>query len=303
MAEGRAHHRGAETCPGRLPKSSRSHPQGPHQSRRRRRPPRGRARGGPLERPRNRDHGDWSSNVAISWPSRRYAPRDIADQLAEGLADVPASPAPRSRARASSTSASTPPPRARSRETSSRPARHYGHGDSRGRARHQPRVRVGEPDRPAAHRAHPLGGARRLDGRGAAAAGATSRPSTTSTTPAARWTSSRLGARRGQGRADPRGRLPGRLHRRPRGAGARARSGAARAPDDEALHTARESRTAAARRRSGLARRFNVASTCGSPRPTLHEPRRRRAGRRAPARTGPRLRRGRCRLGAHDRLR
>ena len=43
-----------------------------------------------LERPRNRDHGDWSSNVAMRIAKRLGAnPRDIATELATGLAAVP----------------------------------------------------------------------------------------------------------------------------------------------------------------------------------------------------------------------
>lgn len=43
-----------------------------------------------LERPRNRDHGDWSSNVAMRIAKRLGAnPREIATELATGLAAVP----------------------------------------------------------------------------------------------------------------------------------------------------------------------------------------------------------------------
>ena len=43
-----------------------------------------------LERPRNRDHGDWSSNVAMRIAKRLGAnPRELATDLAAGLAAVP----------------------------------------------------------------------------------------------------------------------------------------------------------------------------------------------------------------------
>lgn len=43
-----------------------------------------------LERPRNRDHGDWASNVAMRIAKRIGAnPREIAAELADGLAGVP----------------------------------------------------------------------------------------------------------------------------------------------------------------------------------------------------------------------
>ncbi|WP_255513556.1 arginine--tRNA ligase [Homoserinibacter sp. GY 40078] len=43
-----------------------------------------------LERPRNRDHGDWASNAALKLGKRLgVAPRELADELAAALAEVP----------------------------------------------------------------------------------------------------------------------------------------------------------------------------------------------------------------------
>ncbi len=43
----------------------------------------------PLERPRNRDHGDWASNLAMRLAKRLGTnPRDLAQQIADGLAGI-----------------------------------------------------------------------------------------------------------------------------------------------------------------------------------------------------------------------
>ncbi|MCC2029252.1 arginine--tRNA ligase [Microbacterium tenebrionis] len=43
----------------------------------------------PLERPRNRDHGDWASNLAMRLAKRMGTnPRDLAQQIADGLAGI-----------------------------------------------------------------------------------------------------------------------------------------------------------------------------------------------------------------------
>ncbi len=222
-----------------------------------------------------------------------------------------ASRASRSRGPASSTSGWMPPPPGRSRRRSSTRAPRSGTSDSLARQRsHQPRVRLGEPHRAAAHRPHPLGGARRLDRPRASRRGRRrSRTSTTSTTRAARWTLRIVGARRGQGGADPRGRLCRQLHRRSRRPGARARAQPARARrhggaaccDRDRLRPAarRDPRLARAVQRA-LRRLVQRAASAGHGR---RRPLRRRQRRRAAARAGPRLRRGRRGLGAHDRLR
>ena len=44
----------------------------------------------PLERPKNREHGDWSSNAALKLARRMDAnPRELAAEIAEGLREVP----------------------------------------------------------------------------------------------------------------------------------------------------------------------------------------------------------------------
>jgi arginyl-tRNA synthetase len=44
----------------------------------------------PLERPRSRDHGDWASNIAMRLAKPLgVAPREIAEEIATGLAEVP----------------------------------------------------------------------------------------------------------------------------------------------------------------------------------------------------------------------
>ena len=42
-----------------------------------------------FERPRNRDHGDWASNIAMRL-AKQFAtnPRELAQQIADGLAQV-----------------------------------------------------------------------------------------------------------------------------------------------------------------------------------------------------------------------
>ena len=43
----------------------------------------------PLERPRNRDHGDWASNAALKLAKRfGMPPRDLAAAIAERLREV-----------------------------------------------------------------------------------------------------------------------------------------------------------------------------------------------------------------------
>src|SRR5690625_2525782 len=42
-----------------------------------------------LERPRNRDHGDWATSVAMKLAGRlRVNPRELAQQIADALADA-----------------------------------------------------------------------------------------------------------------------------------------------------------------------------------------------------------------------
>ena len=119
-------------------------------------------------------------------------PRELAAALADELgadardqvggdrrAGLPQHPARRGRRRA-----------ARPRR-SSRPAPAYGRSDTLAGPEDQPGVRLGEPDRPGAHRRRPLGGRRRRAAPAAARRRRRGRPpSTTSTTPAPRSTGS-----------------------------------------------------------------------------------------------------------------
>src|SRR5690606_16234571 len=42
-----------------------------------------------LDRPRNRDHGDWATNIAMRFAKRLGTnPRELAQQIADGLAAV-----------------------------------------------------------------------------------------------------------------------------------------------------------------------------------------------------------------------
>ena len=181
---------------------------------------------------------------------------------------------------------------------------------ARRRRSHQPRVRVGEPHGAAAHRPHAMGGARRLDRprapRGRCRGGERVLHQRRRH-PDGQLRPVRAGGR--QGRAHPRGRLSRKLHRRPRGPGARARAEAPRARRGRrAARRHRDRLRAPARRDPRLARPLQRALRRLDER-TPHagegrrRPVRRRHRRRAPPRAGPRLRRGRRRVGAHDRLR
>ena len=84
-----------------------------------------------VERPRNPDHGDYATNVAL-----QLAKKVGANPVSWPAGSLPrwprptASPPPTSPAPASSTCASTPPPRASSSTTSSPPATDYGNSDA-----------------------------------------------------------------------------------------------------------------------------------------------------------------------------
>ena len=118
-----------------------------------------------VEPPRDPAHGDMATNAAmvLARPAR-MAPRDIAEALAGVLVARRASSRPRSRGRASSTCGSSPArwfgvvPAVLAAGDRLRPL------DARGGAQGQRRVRLGQPDRADARRAHARRGVRRRAG-------------------------------------------------------------------------------------------------------------------------------------------
>jgi arginyl-tRNA synthetase len=72
-------------------------------------------RDGDVERPRQKEHGDYATNVALQLAKKAgMNPREVAELVAARLGEPTASPRSTSPARASSTSPSRPAPRARS---------------------------------------------------------------------------------------------------------------------------------------------------------------------------------------------
>ena len=193
-----------------------------------------------MERPRNREHGDWATNVALQLAKAAgRPPREVADALAARLRRRRrASRASTSPARASSTSPSTPPRPASWPARSSRPGAAYGRGDAEAGHRINLEFVSANPTGPI----H-LGGTRWAAVGDALARILAGRRAPRSTreyyfndhgAQIDRFARSLLAAR--QGRAGPRGRLRRRLHRRHRRRGSLARR--ARTildlPDDEA---------------------------------------------------------------------
>ena len=169
----------------------------------------------------NREHGDYATNVAL--PRRRRP----ANPAGAGHADRQGAAGDRGhRGRRGG----GPGFINRRRPRSAGPGRRGHRGGRRrptapvddSRAQRQPRVRLGQPDRPAAPRRYPVGRGRGRAGPDLHGAGPRSPASTTSTTPAPRSTGSRgRCSRAARGRADAGGRLRRRLHRRDRRAGDR----------------------------------------------------------------------------------
>ena len=113
-----------------------------------------------MERPRQKEHGDYATNVALQLAkkagteparARRAARRPAAEQPT-------ASPRSRSPDPASSTSRSRQGAQGQLAADIVRPGRRTATRDA-GRPEDQPRVRLRQPDRPAPPRPHPLGGA------------------------------------------------------------------------------------------------------------------------------------------------
>ena len=111
-----------------------------------------------VERPRNRDHGDWSTNIALQLAKGAgIPPRELATALAThltGVAGVKAVDVAGPGFLNISLEAASAGELARSIVEAGAA---YGHSERRGRAHRQPRVHLGQPHRPAAHRPHPLG--------------------------------------------------------------------------------------------------------------------------------------------------
>ena len=172
-----------------------------------------------LERPRNRDHGDWASNVAMQarQAARRAPARARRRARRRSSARSTASPPSTSPAPASSTSRSTRRPPARSPSASSRRARATGTGSLYAGVAINLEFVSANPTGPDPHRRHPLGGGRRQPRPHLRGAGRTGHPRVLLQRPRRADRPVRAQpARRPPRRADARGRLRRRLHRRHR---------------------------------------------------------------------------------------
>ena len=115
-----------------------------------------------VERPRNPEHGDYASNLALQLGKKVGAnPRELAGWLAEALALADgiaaaevAGPGFINLRLEASAQAVVVNEVIDARER-------FGASDDAGRTQHQPGVRLGQPDRADSHRRHPLGRGRR----------------------------------------------------------------------------------------------------------------------------------------------
>ncbi len=179
-----------------------------------------------IEPPKQRDHGDWATNAALALAKtvgRR--PLEIAEQLADDARRGRAcrtwsGPRPRRPGFVNLyLAAHLAARRAAERRRRGRRVRHVGRA---GRGAHQPRVRVGQPDRPVARGRRPVGRGRRRDRQPARVAGRGGAPRVLPERhrqPAQHVP--RLAVRAVPRRAAARGRLPGPVPRRPRRAAPR----------------------------------------------------------------------------------
>ncbi len=256
-----------------------------------------------VERPRNPEHGDYASNLALQLAKKVGAnPRELAGWLADALA------AGRRHRLGGDRRARLHQPAAgrlgagTDRQQRHRRRRHLRQLRRRGRPQDQPRIRLRQPDRPDSHRRHPLGGGRRRAGPPAHHAGRRRGPRVLLQRPRrADRPVRQLADRLGQGRTHPGRRLRGQLHRRHRRANPAAGAGRAeptrrRAARDVPAHRRRldvqPHQEIAARIRHRL-RRFHPRRVDAHQRP-------RRAGHRAAARERQHLREGRRNLVAHQ---
>ena len=176
-----------------------------------------------VERPRNPEHGDYATNLALQLGKKVGAsPRELAGWLAEALAEAdgiasaevagPGFVNLRLEASAQGVIVSNIVA-AGANYGRSRPAR---------RSEGQPRVRLGQPDRPDPHRRHPLGRGRRCAGPAAEHPGCRGGPRVLLQRPRrADRPVRQLADRRRQRPTGPGGRLRRRLHQRHRRPGAR----------------------------------------------------------------------------------
>ena len=145
-----------------------------------------------VERPRNPEHGDYATNLALQLGKKVGAnPRELAGWLATALADADG---------IASAEVAGPGFVNLRLDASAQgvivnnvidAGKNYGHSDALDGHEHQPGVRLRQPDRPDPHRRHPLGRGRRRARPAAVHAGRRrSSGSTTSTTTAPRSTGS-----------------------------------------------------------------------------------------------------------------
>ena len=266
-----------------------------------------------LERPRNRDHGDWASNIAMKLAKAVGAnPRELASDIADGLAEVDG---------VASVEVAGPgfinirldaaAAGALAKKIVDAGAA-FGTNDSQRGASINLEFVSANPTGPL-HIGHTrwaalgdsiarvLAGERR-DAR---------RASSTSTTPAPRWSGSADPCwRRATGSRPPRTATPARTSttspsacsRRARPADAPGRRAARGRARPRVRAPARRDPQESLREVQRALRRLVLASARCTP-GSNGEPQPRRRGGRPPARAGARVRRGRRRLGAHDRLR
>ena len=148
-----------------------------------------------VERPRQKEHGDYATNVALQLAKPAgLPPRDARRARSpSGCGRPTASPRSTSPAPGSSTSRVDAGAQGAGRRGTivGGRARRTARSDALAGEQDQPRVRLGQPDRPDAPRRRPLGGGRRRARPGARGDRRRGRPgSTTSTTPARRSTGS-----------------------------------------------------------------------------------------------------------------
>ena len=259
-----------------------------------------------VERPRNREHGDYATNLAMTLAKKAgMRPRELAELLKSRLDGSARGGGGGDRRTRLPQHHGGPGDAGRTRGPHRAGGRVLRAGAGSGRDLDQRRVHLGQPDRPAAPGPHPLGRAGGCAGPGAAGRGRRGRPGVLHQRPRRPDGPVRdVDRSRGEGPADPRGRLPRRLHQRP------GRRGAGRAP---ALR-----RTAGRGAAGGVPRGWLQApaeAAAGRAAPVPHRlrrlvlralPARLRRGGPGPgqaARAGPRLRAGRRGLAAHHRLR
>ena len=176
-----------------------------------------------VERPRNPEHGDYATNLALQLAKKVGAnPRELAGWLADGAGRGRRHRlGRRGRARLHQPAPRRPSAQGVIVNNVIDAGEDYGHSDALDRPEHQPRIRLGQPDRPDPHRRHPLGGRRRRAGPAAGDPGRRRRPRVLLQRPRRPDRPVRqLADRRRQGRTHPRRRVRGRLHQRHRRAGA-----------------------------------------------------------------------------------